>query len=541
MKVSKNISRIITVLTGIVIFIVMVVFPLGYFFVSYQNMTGALEAEAEINARNITTMISANPEMWEFQQLRLQEYLSRRPIRGDAEIRRILNLSNKLVAENADILEPPIITRSENIHDSGVVAGRVEISRSMRPIIKQTGVAVLLMLPLGLGVFLIVWLLPIRTIYRTEKTLRESEERFRELSLEFQTVLDCIRDPLFQLNNELMILWANKGASAVLNKESPAVTGKYCYELWHGRSIPCEICPSTRSFEKGTAEGAQISTPDGRLFDERVFPVKDENGGVKSVVVLATDITEKTNLQAEMLRAGHLASLGELAAGIAHEINNPINGVINYAQLLADKMPAGTREEDMASRIIKEGSRVAEIVRSLLSFARAKKDEKIPVRIKDVLSESFTLTMAQIQKDNIHVTIDIPEHLPSVMANPQQLQQVFLNVLNNARYALNQKYPGAHEYKKIEIKVETVLSQDNKYVQVGLLDYGTGIPSGILNKVMNPFFTTKPSGSGTGLGLSISYGIIKDHSGSLRIESEQDKFTKVIITLPQAGIQTSNG
>ncbi|MBI4849210.1 MAG: PAS domain-containing protein [Nitrospirae bacterium] len=534
MKVSKNISRIITVLSGTVIFIVMVVFPLGYFFVSYQNMAGALEAEAEINARNITTMISANPEMWEFQQLRLQEYLSRRPIRGDAEIRRILNLSNKLVAENADILEFPIITRSENIHDSGAVAGKVEISRSLRPIIKQTGVAALLMLPLGLGVFLIVWLLPIRTIYRTEKTLRESEERFRELSLQFRTVLDCIRDPLFQLNDSLTVMWANEGASIYLGKGINEITGRRCYELCHGRSVPCERCAALRSFETGSAEVLQVSTSNGKFFDERSFPVKGEDGSIKSVVVVAADITEKTNMQAEMLRAGHLASLGELAAGIAHEINNPINGVINYAQLLADKMPAGTREENLASRIIKEGSRVAEIVHSLLSFARAGKDEKISVRIKDVLSDTLTLTMAQIQKDNIHINIDIPEYLPPVMANPQQLQQVFLNVLNNARYALNQKYPGAHEFKKIEIKGETALSHYNQYARVSFLDYGTGIPSGILHKVMNPFFTTKPSGSGTGLGLSISYGIIKDHDGSLRIESEPEKFTKVIITLPAA-------
>ena len=153
--------------------------------------------------------------------------------------------------------------------------------------------------------------------------------------------------------------------------------------------------------------------------------------------------------------------------------------------------------------------------------------------ISDILSETLTLTMAQLHKDNIHMDIHMPEHLPQILANQQQMQQVYLNILNNARYAVNQKYTNLSEHKKIEIRGDGKVTMNNApYVRISFLDYGTGISSDNLHKVTNPFFTTKPPGIGTGLGLSISDDIIKQHGGSLRVESNPGEFTKVIIDMP---------
>lgn len=372
----------------------------------------------------------------------------------------------------------------------------------------------------------------------TEETLKQSEARFKRLSQEFHTLLDAIPDSLLLLSPDLKVLWTNKAATSAFEKESSELEGRHCFELWHNNSHPCEDCHVIRCFSTGEPESSRRTTYNNRLLDSRAFPIKGDDNNVLNVIIVVTDITEKTNLEAEAVRAGHLASLGELAAGVAHEINNPINGIINYAQIIANKSEKRSKESDIAHRIIKEGNRIAVIVSSLLSFARERKEEKAPVRIEKILNDAIILTEVQIRKEGIILKMDLSSRLPEIIANPQQIQQVFLNIISNARYALNRKYQGSHEAKTIEISDKKLLIDGSPFVRLVFYDQGTGIPANILDKVLNPFFSTKPSGEGTGLGLSISHGIIKDHGGRLQIESKEAEFTRIIIDLPAIG---SNG
>jgi PAS domain S-box-containing protein len=255
----------------------------------------------------------------------------------------------------------------------------------------------------------------------------------------------------------------------------------------------------------------------------------NEEGKFEGIVCIAQDIT----MQTETMRAGHLASIGELAAGVAHEINNPVNSIINFAQIMIDEVNKGDiTSDEIPARIIKEGDRVASIVSSLLSFARENKKEKRPIAIRDVLDEILALTEAQIIKDGINLTIKFPEGFHKTLADFQQIEQVFLNLLNNARYALNQRHPNAHPKKNLIIHGMEETLDDTLYLSVIFIDYGIGIPSAILDKIYNPFFSTKPSGIGTGLGLAISHGIITDHGGKLVLESKYGDYTKVTVMLP---------
>ncbi len=255
----------------------------------------------------------------------------------------------------------------------------------------------------------------------------------------------------------------------------------------------------------------------------------NEEDRFEGIVFVAQDIT----MQTETLRAGHLASIGELAAGVAHEINNPINSIINFAQIMIDEVKKGEiPAEEIPELIIKEGDRVASIVSSLLSFARENEKEKKPIDARDVLDEVLALTEAQIIKDGINLTIDFPKGLNKILADFQQVEQVFLNIINNARYALNQKYAKAHPKKNFVIHGAAETIDGIGYLEVTFLDYGTGIPSSIIDKIYNPFFSTKPSGIGTGLGLAISHGIIADHGGRLVFESSYGEHTKVTVLLP---------
>ncbi len=188
MQLRQSITQYITWFAGIVIIVIVIIFPLGYFFVSYRNMAGILETETEINAELITDMINTDPEMWEFQYLRIQEYLSHRPSQGYAEIRRVFNTKNELITETEDVLKKPLIMHSDELMDSGVVVGRIEIYRSLWPLLIRTGLAVLLLLPIGLGTYLILRNLPIRTLHQAEDALRRSEESAKQIAQENATM-----------------------------------------------------------------------------------------------------------------------------------------------------------------------------------------------------------------------------------------------------------------------------------------------------------------------------------------------------------------
>jgi PAS domain S-box-containing protein len=248
--------------------------------------------------------------------------------------------------------------------------------------------------------------------------------------------------------------------------------------------------------------------------------------------IYSSDVTEQKRAEAETMRASHLASIGELAAGVAHEINNPINGIINYTQILANKSAPDSKERDITSRIIREGDRIANIVSNLLSFARDGKEKPGHVHISDIISDSLALTEAQIRKDGIRLNVDIQDPLPAIFVRAQEIQQVLLNLISNARHSLNEKFPEQQEGKVFDIMADKTVKDHNTYIRVTCLDRGAGIPDDIMNKVMNPFFTTKPTGIGTGLGLSISHGIITDHGGSIGIDSTEGEFTKVVFELP---------
>ncbi len=366
---------------------------------------------------------------------------------------------------------------------------------------------------------------------QAELMLRESEAKYRKLSQEFDVILNAIPDSLMLLSPDLNVVWANRAAFQTVGSGG-SLTGRSCSDVWHHAREGCAECPVTAAFRSGKPEQAQISVPGGSLWAIRAYPIVEDGGGVNSVIQVGTDITEKVNLQAERMRAMHLAALGELAAGVAHEINNPINGIINYAQIILNISTRESKEREIATRIMSEGGRIASIVRSLLSFARDRREDKTPCPPSRILLDTLALTDAQLRKNNIILQVDFPDDLPPVLVNVQQIQQVFLNIVNNARYALNERYPEADPDKLLGITARSASVEGEDYLRVVFEDHGTGIPPAFIDKVMNPFFTTKPAGVGTGLGLSISHGIIIDHKGRMNIETIEGRFTRVIIDLP---------
>jgi len=271
---------------------------------------------------------------------------------------------------------------------------------------------------------------------------------------------------------------------------------------------------------------------------ENATAIRDAEGRVLFYEGTVEDLTvrreleeEKLELEAQLRQAQRLESIGTLASGVAHEINNPLTGIINYAQLIADRTDNAPLRE-FARGIIDEGNRVAAIVKNLLSFSRQSKESHSPARVADIVTASLSLVGAALRKDGIQIDVEVPDDLPSIKCRSQQIQQVLLNLLVNARDGLNARYPGYDEDKIVRVSAQKVQHDGRTWIRVAVEDHGAGIPPSILGRVFDPFFTTKPRDQGTGLGLSISYGIVRDHHGTLTVESVPNQSTRFLVELP---------
>jgi len=254
---------------------------------------------------------------------------------------------------------------------------------------------------------------------------------------------------------------------------------------------------------------------------------------VTGLVLIQLDVTERKKAQREAARSAQLASVGQLAAGVAHEINNPVNGIINYARILRDTYGGEGNIGELAGRITAEGERVAGIVAGLLSFARDHRhEERCETSVSTIVRETLSLLEGQFTRDGIEIRMKVPADLPALRVAPHETRQVFLNVFSNAQAALNQKYPGIHRDKILEISAARASDNGESLLRIEVTDRGAGIPAEHLDKVFEPFFTTKTAEQGTGLGLSISHGIIEAQGGKIEIKSVPGEFTTVGIVLP---------
>ena len=349
---------------------------------------------------------------------------------------------------------------------------------------------------------------------------------------QWENIFSAIQDPALIVSSESIILDANPATFTAARKTESEVIGHTICDILHNGRLDGTSCPLEELIQ--TRKSRIIETELRGLHGSyllTVSPLSMHNNTGEAALLVARDLTEEELMKAEAIRSAQLASVGELAAGVAHEINNPINGIINYAQIILDD-PADSDNPDLLTRIIKEGKRVASIVSNLLDFSRRREESPEEVSIQKIVNSCVELVSHQLKKDMILLDLQLPEDLPLVYCNAQQIQQVLLNLLSNARYALNKKFHNQNPAKKIIFTGETIRIGKKEYVRLTITDQGTGIEHDIIERLFDPFFSTKPKGEGTGLGLSISHGLIHDNNGYLRVKSELGISTSLIIELP---------
>lgn len=242
---------------------------------------------------------------------------------------------------------------------------------------------------------------------------------------------------------------------------------------------------------------------------------------------LESNLQELKRAQAQLIQAEKLAAIGQLMAGVTHELNNPLTSIMGYCQLLQATECSEEIKEDL-QRIYRQALRCQKIVEGLLTFARKHEPEKEYVNINDVVESTLALQAPLLEADNIEVIKDLDRELPLTMADPHQIQQVFVNIINNAHEAMVTAKGGG--------RLTVRSARDGDTIRVQFMDNGPGIPPEIMNRIFEPFFTTKEPGKGTGLGLSIAYGIVQTHGGHIWAESVVGEGATFIIELPVRGL-----
>ena len=367
--------------------------------------------------------------------------------------------------------------------------------------------------------------------------LAESEGRYRAVFEHAGDGISVIKAASHQL------IEANPKFCELLGCKPHEIIGQKIDDFLHAQDTSRQGFISELLNGKKSGEGElSILTAAGASLPVSISVSTLSTDSEELLILIVRDLSARRRLEAEneeiqrqLFQSSKLASLGELSAGVAHEINNPLNGVINFAQLLKDE-PAERPEfeRQMLDGIIDEGERIAQIVRGLLTFARNDSQELRSVRVEDAIKTSVALLGRQLEKSGIRVEVELAPDLPPVRADGSRLRQVVVNLISNAHHALRAKHVNPGERKVFRISARSAGAAGAHIVRMEFYDNGIGIRREDVGKVFDPFFTTRRETGGTGLGLSISFGIIRDHGGTISVESEEGEFTCFTVDLPAA-------
>lgn len=346
-------------------------------------------------------------------------------------------------------------------------------------------------------------------------------------------LFNAIQDPLLVVTPGGVIVEVNEALLKAAIKQREEVIGKGVCKVIHGGRWPHIKCPLEEFLETQAhrVEDTRLPGLNGE-YRLSVNPITGSSPEKPLLLLIARRLTHEEVRKVDSIRTSQLAALGELAAGVAHEVNNPINGIINFAQLLLDDSEQESEQAMILQRIVQEGERIAAITYNLLSFARENENDYTFVDLNEVVTDSISLVEHQLKKDGILLTTDFYQPSCLIFGNHLQLMQVVLNLISNSRFALNERFKYESSEKVISLRSELLGEEPEQRFRLVVRDHGTGIPQGILEKLFDPFFTSKPAGQGSGLGLSISYGIIKNHKGILKVDSILNKYTEMIIEIP---------
>ncbi|MCF8077959.1 MAG: PAS domain S-box protein [Desulfobacterales bacterium] len=393
----------------------------------------------------------------------------------------------------------------------------------------------LVLIAVGLAGFAVLGL-EIRWSKTLEKRVRSRTEALRRSEEKYRSLVESAEDFIFTLDRDGSLLSVNSFTANFFGSSPDDLIGKSVHALFSGPAAQRMLKRVQRVFEteKSFREEFEVSAEDTPVWIAGNFmPLRGETGEMNAVLCIARDITESKHLERQLINTEKLASLGTLAAGVAHEINNPLGVILGFCDLLIRKQALGSQEYEDLKTIERQGYHCKEIVESLLSFARTESPGQSSTDLNSCLEEIIKIVGHTLEMNRIELVTELGGDIPAVRADCRQLQQVFLNLINNAAAAMPE---GGRLF------IRTAAEKGSKKAVIQFRDEGTGIRPQDMDRIFEPFFTTKPEGEGTGLGLFVSYGIIKQYGGSIECHSQPtdgpDQLSGTVFTVR---LQTRHG
>jgi two-component system NtrC family sensor kinase len=390
----------------------------------------------------------------------------------------------------------------------------------------------------------------------------ESIESIDQLTLvsvakrQWERTFDAISDPLMIVDGEYVVRRANLALADDLGTAIQRVVGRKCYEVRAQSAqafpqeggCPCTGCPVPQARRDGAPRDGELQSRGGRVYRLRAYPLEDtppprpdrsadvtpepvQMGGPAPFVVCSyRDVTDEREMTRQLTNAEKMAAIGRLAGGVAHEINNPLGGILAFAQILLRESCSPEEQLEYLREIEKSAFRCKAIVEALLRFSRqSPRMQRAPVSLNEVVRESLTLVSYKYATRDVEIRCELGDPLPAVMGNANQLEQVLVNLLSNAFDAITGSAgPGAAG----AIDLRTSLADG--WVELQVADTGAGISEGHLPKIFDPFFTTKEEGKSTGLGLAVTYAIVREHGGRIAARNRPGGGAVFTVALPVA-------
>jgi len=346
-----------------------------------------------------------------------------------------------------------------------------------------------------------------RVDQRTED-LKKSEEKYRSL-------VESAEDFIFTVDSEGVFQSMNSFTANFFGGRPEEFIGKRLSALFSERvaGIQLGAIKQVHAVGKSVRNELEVDIGDHTIWLSANFmPLKDEEGAVTSVLCIARDITENKNLERQLINTEKLASMGTLAAGVAHEVNNPLGVILGFCDLLLRKTEKTTQDYEDLKTIERQGLHCKQVVENLLSFARLGEGDSDVSNLNECVQDIIKVVKHTLEMHDIDLHLSLAEDLPPVRGDARQLQQVFLNLINNAVSAMPE---GG------SLRIRTFLERPTRRGVIQFQDDGVGIREEDRDRIFEPFFTTKPEGEGTGLGLFVSYGIITKYGGAIDFVSHQ--------------------
>lgn len=341
-----------------------------------------------------------------------------------------------------------------------------------------------------------------------------------------RALFDSVPISIYIIDAEYNLSAVNMERARRTDCQPSQLVSEPCYKALFGREDVCPDCLVHLTFIKGQSINRvkrQWENDNEPLeWEIDTYPIFDGANRVIQAIVFEQDVTEKRRLEANLIRSEKLAAVGQLAAGIAHEINNPLTAILANAQMLQREIPEDDDRQELVDLISRAGSRASQVVRNLLDLARKEKFEFQPTDVNDTIRKSIELLQFEIAKRSVDLVFEPAEDLPMIRASQDHLEGVWINLLTNAMDALR------NGQSSIQVSTRQVGSE----VHVIVSDSGEGISPEALSRIFEPFFTTKSPGEGTGLGLSVVHRIIKQHGGMIHVDSEVNRGTQFTVALP---------